>query len=726
MTQLSMETFKGLETQGDSYSVEGSPDCQNVEIDIYNDINKAMGYTTLTMSTLAFTRIKFSGGDVTVYCDNSGVATGNIVIFHGLTNPNLTFLNGYAYRIKLKVSTDRITIDKSRMGTADVTEAGTMNLCLKSVVHAVTPIAPTGGVLISALTCLGYSEFNGDIIRMLSNGTNGYLVKTTGVNSADLTIVEDTLLFDAAALVRFCQFSDPRSDAKYLVFVNGVKKTIGGNTGGTFYWAGTAGSNVINLFGIANNPTGKYIESHDSRLWVGYITAQANTDITNGKHWIAVSKLFPEATDTSFSISAMTITPAVGGRTYITATGHTFKVGDEIYIDGVVGSAGTSVLNGAYHTISEVATNTFYIDADTYGFTYTSGGTATLRGNTWSPSTAIYENVLTGAGIMRPDNEITDYIVGLKSAFGVLTIYRTRSVFFFTGSIESNDVALARRMNIPFGCVSPSLELTDGGVWFCGAHGLYKTHGITIDTVRTELDTIQASPFTEVIKPTYDAISNKAGIVLFLNGNTLYMHDKDNSITYTLNLINSQWGKLTSRNFDGFVRVGNTGYGVKSFFTFLLDSGYQTYNITSFAAENIASYYKTDIFNFGDSFNFKHITSFIALIKSATSTAQNVYITFNLRYNGSSSVGGSFSFDIKTTSGGTWDAISSNATLTWNQVTNTGTYTWNTITGNLESMVKKLATDLGVFHDLQIEITHTGNEAFKISRFSMEYDLIAA
>ena len=79
--------------------------------------------------------------------------------------------------------------------------------------------------------------------------------------------------------------------------------------------------------------------------------------------------------------SAKTITAAVANYpTIITSAAHGLSNGDNVAIAAITGTMGTDAtngLNGKSFTIKNVTTNTFAIEANTTGLTYTSGGTAT-------------------------------------------------------------------------------------------------------------------------------------------------------------------------------------------------------------------------------------------------------------------------------------------------------------------------------------------------------------
>jgi hypothetical protein len=79
--------------------------------------------------------------------------------------------------------------------------------------------------------------------------------------------------------------------------------------------------------------------------------------------------------------SAKTLTAASAGfPTILTSTAHGLVNGDIVAIAGITGTIGTDAtygLNGKSFTVKNITTNTFAIEANTTGLTYTSGGTAT-------------------------------------------------------------------------------------------------------------------------------------------------------------------------------------------------------------------------------------------------------------------------------------------------------------------------------------------------------------
>ncbi len=83
---------------------------------------------------------------------------------------------------------------------------------------------------------------------------------------------------------------------------------------------------------------------------------------------------------------AKTISGATPGfPTIVTATAHGMANGDVVAIAAITGTIGTDAtngLNGKTLVITNVTANTFCINVNTLGLTYTSGGTATP--NTWT------------------------------------------------------------------------------------------------------------------------------------------------------------------------------------------------------------------------------------------------------------------------------------------------------------------------------------------------------
>jgi len=143
-------------------------------------------------------------------------------------------------------------------------------------------------------------------------------------------------------------------------------------------WVQTSG-------GASNRPGLEYVcevknSSADTRLVPFEFNTIETYILEFGDQYIRVIVDGGLVVDTSsqFAISGATqADPCV-----ITATGHTFSNGDEIFISGV---GGMDELDGRQFIVSNVATNTFEIqdksgtDVDSSGYTaYTSGGTASL------------------------------------------------------------------------------------------------------------------------------------------------------------------------------------------------------------------------------------------------------------------------------------------------------------------------------------------------------------
>lgn len=98
---------------------------------------------------------------------------------------------------------------------------------------------------------------------------------------------------------------------------------------------------------------------------------------------------------------------AVGFPTILTSSAHGLQNGDYVAIASITGTVGTDAtygLNGKSYTVKNVTTNTFCIEQNTTGLTYTSGGTAT-------PSTWIQVKELKGikpSGASASKIDVTD------------------------------------------------------------------------------------------------------------------------------------------------------------------------------------------------------------------------------------------------------------------------------------------------------------------------------
>lgn len=135
------------------------------------------------------------------------------------------------------------------------------------------------------------------------------------------------------------------------------------------------------------------------------------------------AKLYIEGTGGS----AKNITAAAAGYpTILTSSAHGLSNGDIVAIAGITGTMGTDAtngLNGKSFVVKNVTANTFAIEANTVGLTYTSGGTATpsewtqvkeLKGI--NPSNATVSKL----DATDLDSEAMEYMAGLPDQ-GTLT-----------------------------------------------------------------------------------------------------------------------------------------------------------------------------------------------------------------------------------------------------------------------------------------------------------------
>lgn len=101
--------------------------------------------------------------------------------------------------------------------------------------------------------------------------------------------------------------------------------------------------------------------------------------------------------------STGTITAATAAaQSVVTSTGHGLSNGNLVFINGIVGTLGTSTnngLNGKLWKVEAVAANTFECDgSDTTGLTYTSGGTWYTVPNTRVTALTTQDNVYVKTG----------------------------------------------------------------------------------------------------------------------------------------------------------------------------------------------------------------------------------------------------------------------------------------------------------------------------------------
>lgn len=128
------------------------------------------------------------------------------------------------------------------------------------------------------------------------------------------------------------------------------------------------------------------------------------------------SKIYIEGTGGSAkNISAA----AAGYPTILTSTAHGLSNGDIVAIASITGTMGTDAtngLNGKSFVVKNVTANTFAIEANTVGLTYTSGGTATP--SEWTQFKGV-KNVAAGGGTVSEldatdlDSDASEFKAGL-------------------------------------------------------------------------------------------------------------------------------------------------------------------------------------------------------------------------------------------------------------------------------------------------------------------------
>ena len=346
-----IESFYGIDNQADPYSDKAAIECVNFDISLGGDAEKTKGYTRFDYTTDSVTAIDVTAGttaDLTV-ADSSGYSVNDLIILYNFNDANFSLeLDQKVFKVTAipDGTTLRITYDVSGLsGTA------TCSIDL-SIQNLGDTFISTNSVALSDIDNYGSFQYGDYLYSFLGTSTSQYLCK------ADVTAIVLSWEYVEATPTEFTT-TQKASFQEYqgnVIFVKNEKQTISGDDGGVFYINGTA----LALYGTENNPTGKYIELHNERLWVGNITYQGSTAVSEGSSWTVVSKLFPTAADTTKTISAA----SVGSTTTLTVTAHGYSVNDVVFIEGIVGDLGTTLLNGNFYEIIAADTNTITIEAD--------------------------------------------------------------------------------------------------------------------------------------------------------------------------------------------------------------------------------------------------------------------------------------------------------------------------------------------------------------------------
>lgn len=571
-----------------------------------------------------------------------------------------------------------------------------------------------------SVDCLGayYDSVDDYVYSFLSNGTNSYLAYTDKDSVewryAEGSSIASCTAFDNSNKAFFTRYGSS------IIFTKNETQTVNGASGGTFY---INASGQIRLYGTANNPTGKCIATHKERVWVGNITALSG-QTQDGESWVQVSKYIPEDTDTRISIVNSGIVFGEGTAQIIIPS-HTYKVGDEVYLSGIVFSGVQDDMNQRLFSVVGLNGSGIVIEYNNVNdLTWASGGDALLRGPTWGTSLSIYDDELEGAGLFRCDDDDSDAVLQLKSSFGALTIYREKNPYIFTGAIESGDQTLARPLNVTYGVVSPFVYSTAGGTWFVSQYGISKVEGTTIKTNTNALDNIVDITVVEPIRPTYEAITTKSNLLVHGMDRRVLIHDRNSNITYALDTYNGQWSRWYGRLVDRYIDIGEDAYSVYKHLLFKLNDGYQTFDMTTYGMQNISSSYKLAVKTQGALINTKTYNMLASLLEGTATTAETNDITINLYYNGKATPSKSFTWDIKTDTLETWGDVTTTGTVTWGTVTTAGTVLWSTLLGNLLQMIRKRKYHLGSATAIQIEIQHSDNSGAKVSQLYLDYDML--
>jgi hypothetical protein len=454
----------------------------------------------------------------------------------------------------------------------------------------------------------------------------------------------------------------------------------------------------------------------NERVFVGDISYEGSTAVAGGS-WIISSKQYPEVSDTSFTVSGCAFA-SNGDIDYctLTMTGHTFEQGQYVYVDEIVLSAGANDINGKLYKIEGVTTNTIVIYLETSGHTYSSGGVVLLRGNTWLPTTTLFEPASVGAGVLRCDDNVNDKIVTLKKSFTSLMILRERNPYMLT-----SDNRLAKQLNIEYGTVSKSVSLSSTGFFFVSEYGLSRVVGTSLQNTTNALDNITANLVTNPIETLFMNINDKSNCLVNFNNDNVWLHDRDSLYTYVLNTDNNEWTIYYGTLADDIMYVDDTIYSIYSGMIFKHNTGYTKFNMLSFSNEAYPSNYKTALTNFDTDLK-KEFTKFTAIVAGVFSNDATAPINFNLYYNGSTSIGKTISFDTKTGINQTWLTLAT-PTQTWEDIA-TVSQTWNDLVGSPIGTIESGARYLGFGDFMQFEVSQNVANDFSVAEMNLFYNVL--
>ena len=327
-----------------------------------------------------------------------------------------------------------------------------------------------------------------------------------------------------------------------------------------------------------------------------------------------------------------------------------------------------------------------------------------------------YDDGSDGAGVFRCDFDDTDSIKQLASAFGILTIFRERSIYFFTGSIESGNATLARRLNVPYGMINEDYAVSSGGIWFPSQYGVSKVEGTAIKTAQTQFDNVTTLTVSDVIKPTYDEINNKSNLLMHLVDRKVWIHDKQEGITYMFDTLNGNWTRVDYHKLDNILDVGTNVYGLYKWYVFKLETGSQYYSTTTNALANFTSYYFTSIEDQDLNAYLKEYQYLYSIIEGDTTALSNT-ITFSVYYNGDTASGFTFTVNVSNQTILTWAQLAA-AYSNWAAA---GVTRWS---GSGKLVTESRKYRLGTARLIQFKISQSDNATFKVGRLNLAYELI--
>lgn len=299
------------------------------------------------------------------------------------------------------------------------------------------------------------------------------------------------------------------------------------------------------------------------------------------------------------------------------------------------------------------------------------------------------------AGVIQLDDNTEDEILQMVTQFGQLVVFRKESIHVVSGHTILNST-IQKAFNARGVFAHRSISRADANIYFMSNEGVKVFSGVTVMEAKTEVDNISTVTIDRDIRPTIDALSNRADLCGFAFRDRYYLGSASNIFVY--DEIAKGWSLINFTGADMFLEKDNKIYAIKENKVLELDVD---------ETSDIDSEIRTKDFTFNYDIVQKVFEKIIVYFRKRPASSQ-VEVAWYI--NGGTGASGLVTETI-TSSSVKWDGL-----YKWD-----GAVKWSSVTINFQKILKrKLKSGLTI----SFGVKASGANRFFLNSINVIFDLI--